>query len=281
MAEQKQEIVLDEIYESDYLVDHFKSTLNYTMPNMHKHNCHELYFLLSGDVRYVIGHNIYDVNAGDIVIIPKEEIHRTLHRSEKKCERMLIYFSDDFISSFSNHISPELLRSFFQLGCVRISKMHQEKVLKIFTEMEKEQLHSDNYSKLKTMSLLCDLIILILRYGSSVERTVSDTTESRIVEAMQYIQTNCNRDISLSSVAHIACMEATYFSKCFKKIAGVNFHEFLTQTRLKKAEILLRTSPVAINQIAEDCGFLSSKNFWAVFKKYKGVSPREYKKLSK
>lgn len=273
----KYSIVLDENYESDYLVDHFKCSSNWTMPNLHKHNCHELYFLMSGDVRYVINHDIYDVNAGDVVVVPKNQMHSTLHRTKKNCERILIYFSDEFISALKSYMDSSVVENFFKLGCVKFSPSQQERVLQLFFRMEKEQIRSDPYSRLEILSILCELIVFIMRYGTQGGRTLSDTVESRILDAVQYIYQNYNQLLSLHSVAKIACVEATYFSKILKKITGTNFYEFLTQVRLKKAEDLLLTSPMSINQIAESCGFTNGKNFWAIFKKNMGISPREYR----
>lgn len=47
------------------------------MPWSHAHPNYELYFLLSGERRYFVGHRIYDVAPGELVVIPKNELHRT------------------------------------------------------------------------------------------------------------------------------------------------------------------------------------------------------------
>ena len=105
-----------------------------------------------------------------------------------------------------------------------------------------------------------------------------DGTGNKILDAARYISDNYDREITLQTAAHIACMEATYFSKCFKQLTGFGFRDYVTQTRLKKAEELLRSSKLSISEISDSCGFLSSNYFGDVFKKYKGISPRSYRK---
>ena len=66
----------------------------FDMPALHSHKCNELYFLLSGQRRYFIGHSIYDVSPGNIVIIPGYELHRTAALNSRASERYMVYFYD-------------------------------------------------------------------------------------------------------------------------------------------------------------------------------------------
>lgn len=278
---QGHEFVHIENHKHDYFVEPFKKKTNWTMPHLHMHNSYELYFLISGDVRYSIGHHLYDVNSGDIVIIPKNTTHRTFHRTEKALERVLIYFSDNFISAFKEYLGSEAFEAFFKLGCVRLEKPQQDRVCRIFIKMLEAQAYPDAYSRAEIFTLLCELIVLIMRHGCAVERVVLDTTESRIMEAAEYIKKNFSQELTLNSVAQIVCMESTYFSKCFKKLTGFKFHDYLIQTRLQKSEEYLINAPLSIGKIAEECGFTSANHFGDVFKKYKGISPREFKAQGK
>ena len=67
------------------------------MPEMHSHPYHELYFLISGRRRYFIGHRIFDVAAGNLVVIPKNELHKTTSFGGKGYERYVMYFFDEDI----------------------------------------------------------------------------------------------------------------------------------------------------------------------------------------
>lgn len=75
-----------------------------------------------------------------------------------------------------------------------------------------------------------------------------------------------------------------YVRKIFKKETGVTPHEYLTQTRLKRAEAIIlsgvsnRYSEYTVSQIAEACGYAEPLYFSRVFKKYYGVSPQQYAK---
>ncbi len=70
-----------------------------------------------------------------------------------------------------------------------------------------------------------------------------------------------------------------YLRKLFKKEIGTTPLEFLTDTRMKLAEKLLRLKEISeynVTEIAEMCGYSDALYFSRVFKKYTGYSPSEY-----
>ena len=89
---------------------------------------------------------------------------------------------------------------------------------------------------------------------------------------------NYKEEITLSSAAEMAGFEKTYFSKLFRSITGFGFQDYLLQTRILAAEPLLKDPTRSINDVAEACGFSSGNYFGDVFKRYRGISPTEYKK---
>lgn len=267
----------EEQIHTPFVLERFKSKILWDMASSHRHNCHELFFLLSGTRRYFIGHSIYNVKAGDLVIIPQNELHRTTAQTEEHYDRILLYFQDSFAAPFYEAVGRPAFERFLNLGCVQLPFRQQERMRQLFSKMEEEQVRADDYAALSISNLLTEIIILTLRYGSGRQKA-PDGTGNKILDAARYISDNYDREITLQTAAHIACMEATYFSKCFKQLTGFGFRDYVTQTRLKKAEELLRSSKLSISEISDSCGFLSSNYFGDVFKKYKGISPRSYRK---
>jgi two-component system response regulator YesN len=84
-------------------------------------------------------------------------------------------------------------------------------------------------------------------------------------------------NITLDTVAGIACMNAYYFSSFFKKHTGENFKDFLTRLRMEKALQLLLNTDMKTYEIAEQVGFNDARHFSGMFRKYYGKNPLEYK----
>ena len=68
-----------------------------------------------------------------------------------------------------------------------------------------------------------------------------------------------------------------YLSVIFKKFFGIPFQDYLLQKRMEKAKILLLTTELKNYEIAEQIGFEDVNYFGMKFKRYCGLSPKQYK----
>ena len=98
-----------------------------------------------------------------------------------------------------------------------------------------------------------------------------------ILQAQLYIQSHLNEKITLKEVADLLHLNASYFSRLFKKETGESFIEFVTRMKMEKAKELLDNSTRSVEQIAIEVGFDSKSYFFKTFKKQFGMSPKSYK----
>lgn len=101
---------------------------------------------------------------------------------------------------------------------------------------------------------------------------------NRISAAIEYINRNFTKHISLGQVANIVNMSESSFSRFLKVKTGKTFIDLLVEIRIGHATHLLINSPHSIREIAYKCGFNNMSNFNRVFKKKKGCSPKEFKR---
>lgn len=261
-------------------IERVKMHREFTMDALHLHDFHEIYFLLSGERRYLLGHNIYDVSPGNAVIIPKNELHRTSAVQGKGYERYVIYFYDDTIKELCDNIIGFDFESFLSLGCLEFDPETVAVICGYLEQMQGEQAKSDEFSLAYMRNILRNVIITMLRYGKQKNCEQRDDAD-KIQTVAKYIRENFSDVITLESMAKMAFMENTYFSKRFKALTGFGFNEYLSETRIRAAEQLLRYSSVSVSEISEKCGFSSSNYFGDAFKRHRGYSPREYRRMYK
>ena len=72
----------------------------------------------------------------------------------------------------------------------------------------------------------------------------------------------------------------TTLKSYFRSIYGQPIHRWLQIQRMKKAANLLYTSAMSILQVAQSVGYEGVSQFNVVFKRYYGVTPGEYRKMS-
>lgn len=102
-----------------------------------------------------------------------------------------------------------------------------------------------------------------------------------IRKALEYINIHCCENINLESVADYVHLNPQYFSRYFKNNTGVNFVEYVSKTRLKKAKKLLLSTNKSINRISLEVGYSDAAYFTKVFTKYEGISPHKYRLTEK
>lgn len=95
--------------------------------------------------------------------------------------------------------------------------------------------------------------------------------------ALEYINDNYCTDITLQEVAAYAGLNPTYLSSLFKKEMEINFSDYITEKRITQAKFLLKNSNATIVDIAGTLGFQSQSYFSNVFKKYTGMTPKQYR----
>jgi two-component system response regulator YesN len=99
-----------------------------------------------------------------------------------------------------------------------------------------------------------------------------------ILQAKEFIdQHYTDPDISLSSVANCVGHSPCHFSTVFGEESGQTFKAYLTETRIKRAKELLRTTSLRSSEIAEQVGFNDPHYFSLVFRKSTGLSPKEFR----
>ena len=69
---------------------------NYHTFQLHVHDNYEIYLFLEGDTKYIIEENDYSLSSGDLIIIRKNQLHRTFHNSPKFYKRIILNIEPDF-----------------------------------------------------------------------------------------------------------------------------------------------------------------------------------------
>ena len=97
-----------------------------------------------------------------------------------------------------------------------------------------------------------------------------------VSHAIEYIEENCSKEISLETCAQEIDSSYTYLSRAFKQETGMRFVEYLNKCRLKKAKSLLIRNSLSMKEIVEKAGFRNYNYFFKVFKENEGITPSEF-----
>ena len=72
-----------------------------------------------------------------------------------------------------------------------------------------------------------------------------------------------------------------YISEYFKKQTGENLQQYITNYKLRLVETRLQYSDMRMNEIVSELGFTDESHLHRTFKKYKGLSPSEFRRKTR
>lgn len=106
----------------------------------------------------------------------------------------------------------------------------------------------------------------------------SDGPGTVIKRMYYYMEKNYDQDLKLESFAKMFNYNSNYLGKIFRKEIGDSFNNILDTIRIANAKRLLAETDMKVYQISEKVGYSNIDYFYLKFKKYVGISPKEYKK---
>jgi AraC-like DNA-binding protein len=249
---------------------------------LHWHNAVELVYSVEGSLRITVNGFEFLLSDSEILLIPSGEIHDIHSYGEGK--RFFIQFDPSLLDGFGDINS---LKSYLTKVVKISSHQHHElhKALeKLIFDIIKEYETKETGYALALNARIFDILVLLSR-STIAENSYESPSNTKKVFGLEkinssfvYIENNYKDEITLKDISAAVGFSEYHFSRLFKEITEKNFHSFLNEFRIKKAEKLLTGSNMTIAQISHEVGFNSFATFNRLFKKIKGCPPTLYRK---
>lgn len=105
-------------------------------------------------------------------------------------------------------------------------------------------------------------------------------SNSPITPSINFIRQNIRENINLKELSDKACMSTTSFYRYFKREMGMSPIEYILNEKIKYAKKLLSNPTIQINEVSYATGFEDCNYFIRIFKKYEGVTPKQYQLMN-
>lgn len=253
------------------------------MLDCHWHDEFEFLLITSGKAVFRVGDLEYVVKEGQALFIKSGELH-SAYSDEGKWGFSAIVFHPNLLNSNPyDKIQNKYINEITNKQCVFSTIIsgvepweqellgHLEKIIEI--AVKKEYTY-----ELLIKSHLYVIFSLLLRNAKIQPEHNLTYKSDRLKTAMQYIQSNYEKQIRISDLSQIVNMSEGHFCRYFKKIVTKTPIEYLNYVRIIKACELLKNTERKILDIAMEVGFNNFSYFINRFKKYMKVTPAEYRK---
>ena len=221
----------------------------------HSHKYHELVYYVFGSGETEIGGKAFQFSDRCFAVIPRHTEHNETHRSDS--EVICLEFSG----------ACEMQPGFYTDPPRVIHKILKELLQEV-------KIQKYGYQDMLTVKLN-ELMLHISRSKNNPDAT------KNFEYIINYIRENFQERINFSDCAGQLNLSYDYFQHKFKALTGYSPRQFLIEQRLLAAEKMLLEGNFNCTEIAYRCGFCTSAQFSAMFRKRFGATPLQFKKKQK
>lgn len=244
---------------------------------LHKHtNELELLYVYGGEGRYQVGSREYVVHPGDMVICNANTLHGETLALKNTIQTYCCALTGLQIEGLpANCLLPSEWRPVVTLS--RFQETIHSVLPNIYDSfiLKEEEYKLARQLALGVLNMTCWEIhsqekVIYTPTMQKIEFLVRDITE--------FIDQHFTEDLRMEDIGQALHISTSYLSHVFKRETGMSPKQYIILRRIGEAQSLLEATDIPIGEIEERLGFGSSVHFTATFKKYVGISPRDFRK---
>lgn len=254
----------------------------------HFHELCELVWIEESFGKRIVGDNVNNFSAGDLVLMSPDLPHIWqndsiffLKKRQFRTKATVIYFPPDFLLNLSDEsavIQPtqELVKR--AARGLKFFGTTQCKVAEILSGMSEKDGLKKILDFLSVLNILTNSIEYEYLASVSYKNLYDEKDTDRMVEVYRFLIQNFHRDITLEEVSQIAHMSPTGFCRFFKSRTQKSFVQFLNELKIGHACKLLGNNDYSIADVCYESGYNNLANFNKFFRKITGKTPTQFKK---
>lgn len=286
------------------------SAMRFNFLYVDKYTFHSGWFFPEDYIPYCLlrfitrGEAVFKIN-GEEIIVHKNEIAYIPEGAVMSCWALsdnIEFYSIRFCVTTRLNNS-DFLGEYFHIPT--ITKNAQESVLTYFQEIY-QSATSQNPSRLFRIRGNLELILAYLTQRANAEgeaevpsehdvpdahsleairrrnaKTQNINRDPRIQVVVDYLTPHLNEPFTIQSLSEMAQVSQTSFRRLFKAHTGKSPSDYIRELRMTSAARMLLTSDREIAEIGYQVGFSDANYFSRTFRQVFGVSPHQYRRISR
>lgn len=256
----------------------------------HLHDWHEIIYVYGGNGTMLVNHNLYEMKAGDLFLVPGNTVHRAFPDEHTPVTSSALFFSPALIGTPMDWGQQGSI-----LRCIETARRDkhyrfelaqhaQQRIAELISAIHNELRSQAPCYQTAVQIRIWELLLLLSRDCKPARNTIPGDTQpgpAWMRETLQYIDANLTDNrLTLSFLSKQASITASHFSRVFKHTTSMNVTDYVVVKRIMLAKELLTNTDESISVISERCGMESESYFYRKFKHITGWTPSAYRKAT-
>lgn len=232
-------------------------------------NCFSIEYIISGDGVVQEDDKVKMVVADDLCILHPNTYSHYFASPKKPYKKIWIVFDCDY-NFIENLLKTYKVEDVFILHNTGLYNEFKE----VFNLLRDEP---DNLAYLVEKAMFT----LVHKIQDRAMYHIDDKSEKTAVLGKKYIDRMINYHINIEKVCDFIKISRAQFFRSFKAVYDITPAEYILQSKINAAKVLLSHSEQPIGEIAMRFDFANFPHFSRTFKKYVGCTPTEYREQNK
>ncbi|WP_162847100.1 helix-turn-helix domain-containing protein [Mucilaginibacter gracilis] len=247
----------------------------------HRHSFYMLYWTTAGTGLHLIGFREYEMLPGRVFFLQQNQVHQVVTYPE---DGYMVLFNQMYFQAFLKHN-----QQMEQTGLFDYFNRSP------FVDLDETMMHTFSYivnmlkeetAKVYNMPLNQHYLSILLLYAGKQHLQSNHFTENSVQADLMrklkiLIEANYKKERFAPFYSEILGLPTRKLNEYAMSNMGIMVQDMVAMRRLAESEALLASTDSSFKTIAYELGFGDSSHLWTFFKKYKGISPSDFRQKYK
>ena len=230
---------------------------------------YQILYIAKGKCKTVYNGEEYIAPEGSVILFkPHERQEYTFYKQDKSVLRY-VHFTGDQCDKILEELNLNRHITFVGVN---------DKLISMFEQLENEMLIKGPFYERLCSGMFLSFISYIAKISLYHQSSLNTQSEHNLNKICKYIHLHLNENNSIEFYAKMSNLSVSRFSHLFKEVMGVSPKQYILNAKLEKACSIIENTNIPISEVALNVGFYDANYFSRVMKKYKGYTPKHFKK---